>query len=259
MLRVWLASTRASVVREMEFRANFVMGIIRQMLWLGVFIFMTDVIFRNVQTLAGWSQPEALIIIALSRIIEGLMNTLFTANIMELPERVRRGDFDWHLIRPLPTLFYTSFRRTSIENIGNLLGGFGLLLYALHQLTTSVSIINILSLLVLAVSGITIYYAILIIVSTLVFVLDRLEFLWGFNVLLSEPLTVPFDIFPRAPRAVLTYLIPLAFIVFVPAQAITGRLASWHIALSLVFAVVFLMLAHLAWKAGLRRYSSASS
>src|SRR5687768_4065641 len=95
--RVWKASTRASIVREMEFRTNFWAGIIRQILWLLVFVFFIEVIFQNTDQLAGWQRFEVLIVLALSRVIEGTINLLFAQNIMELPETVREGRFDFYL------------------------------------------------------------------------------------------------------------------------------------------------------------------
>jgi ABC-type uncharacterized transport system permease subunit len=42
-------------------------------------------------------------------------------------------------------------------------------------------------------------------------------------------------------------------------QALTGRLALWQVPVAIAIAAIFLTLANLAWRAGLRRYSSASS
>ncbi len=257
--RVWQASTRASLVREMEFRANFIAGLVRQTLWLATFIFMVAVIFQNTDSLAGWSRPDVLTIIALSRIIEAIINSLFAQNIMQLPERVRDGEFDFHLTKPVPAQFYTAFRSTGIDDLGNFIIGFLLLIYAVSQGGIQFSFQGTFFFFVLAAAGIIMYYSLLMITASLVFVLERLEFLWGFHILMSEPLTVPFDIFPRIPRTALTYLLPLAFVVFVPAQALTNRLSLWHVPVAIGMAAVFLLLANLAWRAGLKRYSSASS
>lgn len=257
--KVWKSSTRASLVREMEFRANFIAGLIRQGLWLLIFVFLVKTIFQNTERLAGWEQSEVLTIVALSRILEGIINSLFAHNIMELPELVRQGKFDFHLTKPVPAQFYTAFRRTGIDNIGNLTAGTILLIFSLAANHTPVTLSDALFFILLSVAGIIIYYSLLILAASLVFVLERLEFLWGFHILMSEPLTVPFDIFPRLPRLALTYILPLAFIVFVPAQALTGRLSWWQVPVALLIAAAFLLLANLAWRAGLRRYSSASS
>lgn len=259
MARVWLSSTKASLVREMEFRGNFFAGLVRQLIWVSIFILMVEVMFNNTQSLAGWDRSEVLLLLALSRIIEGLMGSLFIKNLMKLPQLVQEGKFDFHLVKPLPVQFYTAFRSASLDNLANIVAGLVLLIYA-----SAIAQINILSLawlwlIIMSISGMVIYYSLLIIAASLVFVLDRLEFLWGFNILISEPLTVPFDIFPRGARFSLTYLLPLAFIVYVPAQAVTGRLSLFTALVALFAAVIVLFLANLAWSAGLRRYSSASS
>ncbi|MEX1997563.1 MAG: ABC-2 family transporter protein [Candidatus Andersenbacteria bacterium] len=257
--RVWRAGVRVNIIREIAFRANFIFGITRQVLWLATFIFFIEVVFRNTETLAGWNQAEVLVVLALSRLIEGLINTLFSQNIMGLPELVQKGTFDFYLTKPVPAQFYMAFRNFSLYNVGNVVAGIVLLFYAVWHLPQFPSPSSWGLFVVLAACGITIYYSLLIMVSSLVFYLERLEALWGFMVLFSEPLTVPFDVFPRTPRLTLTYLIPIAFVVFVPAQTLTGRLVWWQVPVALIITGIFLTLANLAWRAGLRRYSSASS
>ncbi|MDP3997464.1 MAG: ABC-2 family transporter protein [Candidatus Andersenbacteria bacterium] len=257
--RVWLSGTRASLVREMEFRGNFIAGLIRQLIWVSIFVLMVEVMFSNTNQLAGWDHAEVLLLLALSRIIEGLMNALFINNLMHLPEIVQQGKFDFHLVKPLPVQFYTSLRSANINQTANIVAGVFLLFYASTAAHISLFTVSWLWLGFLAIAGMIIYYSLLIIAASLVFVLERLEFLWGFNMIISEPLTVPFDIFPSGARVSLTYLLPLAFIVYVPAQAVTGRLTGQTIILAFFIAAITLTLANLAWRAGLRRYSSASS
>lgn len=257
--KVWRSSARTSLVREMEFRGNFVIGLIRQILWLGAFIFLIDIIFRNTATLSGWDKNGMMIILALSRLIEGIVGILFADNVMALSSRIQQGTFDFVLTKPLPSQFSAFFTRLSYETIGNTVSGVFLLIYVALQSPGLFTTGNTLLGLMLSALAIVIYYSLLVSIGSIVFYIERLESLWSFNVLFSEPLTVPFDIFPRSARISLTYLLPLAFVVFVPAQALTGRLQLWQIPVAFSIAAIFLTLANLAWRAGLRRYSSASS
>jgi len=256
--RVWRANARASMVREMEFRSNFLLGLIRQFLWVGVFVFLIEVIFQNTESLAGWSKPEVLLILALSRIIEGTIDTFFSRNIAHLPQDVQNGEFDFNLVRPGSAQFYTAFRRFYFHNIGHLISGVIILLYALSQMPAPAPM-SVTAFLILVAVSLTTFYSLLILLASLVFYFDRFETMWSIISLITEPLTVPFDIFPRSVRIPLTYFIPIAFVVFVPAQALTGRLELWQIPAAIGIAALFLLLANLAWRAGLRRYSSASS
>lgn len=258
-LKVWGAIARASFVREMEFRANFFLGLLRQLLWMGTFVFIVQTMFEHTTALVGWSKPQVLTIVALSRLIEGILNTLFTPNIMELPQLVQTGKFDFHLTKPLPTQLYTSLYRFAFYNIGNVLAGFLLLGFAVSQYDHLPSLGSFLLMTALAGTGIIIFYSLIIMAGSMVFFFERLEALWGFLSLFSEPLTVPFDIFPRVPRGIITYILPLAFIVLAPAQALTQKITGPQIALAVMFAVLFFTLSSFAWQAGLKRYTSASS
>lgn len=257
--RVWLAVIRTSLVREMEFRANFFLGILREFLWLGVFVLMIQTVFAQTDSLAGWSKSQMLILLSLSRLIEGLMQTLFINNIAEFPSTVQKGTLDLLLTKPLPSQWQVAFRRITIYNLGNVLAGTILLVYTLITYQTALSVPIVLNTLILGVIGIAIYYSILITTASLSFWLERFQAFWAINHLISEPLTIPFDIFPRAVRIPLTYLLPIAFVVFVPAQALTGRLNLWQVPVAILIAVIFLTIANIVWRAGLRRYSSASS
>lgn len=259
LARFWLASVRASFVREMEFRANFWLGITRNLLWLGIFLLQIEVIFSHTATLAGWTKPDVLTILALSRIIEGIMNTFFGNNIAELPNLVQTGRFDFYLLKPLPAQFNVSFGHFSLYQLGGVMAGFVLLFYASFLRQPFPHLTSWLILIFFASLGLLIYYSLLVLISSLVFFLERMEALWGYITLITEPLTVPFNIFPRPVQSALTYLIPLAFLVFIPAQSLTGTLTVWHAILALLFTIIFLTLANFTWRAGLRRYASASS
>jgi len=54
-------------------------------------------------------------------------------------------------------------------------------------------------------------------------------------------------------------LVPVAFAVTVPAQAVTSRLQWQTFALAVVFAAVLFAFTRWFWRVGLRRYSGASA
>ena len=66
-------------------------------------------------------------------------------------------------------------------------------------------------------------------------------------------------IFPGWLRAVLTFIVPIAFAVTVPAQALTGRLSLDGVLLSLGVAALFLVGSRIFWFVALRHYTGASA
>jgi ABC-2 type transport system permease protein len=69
----------------------------------------------------------------------------------------------------------------------------------------------------------------------------------------------PVGIYPGWLRYSVTFLIPIAFAVTVPAEALTSRLDWQTLALAAGFTVVFFALARWFWRFGLSRYSGASA
>jgi viologen exporter family transport system permease protein len=73
----------------------------------------------------------------------------------------------------------------------------------------------------------------------------------------------PFTILPLAARAVLTYLLPVAFVAYLPAAVLTGRISATGVPAWLAYASpaagpLIYIAARYAWQRALRRYESAS-
>ena len=69
----------------------------------------------------------------------------------------------------------------------------------------------------------------------------------------------PVTIYPGWLRIGLTFLVPIAFAVTVPAEALTSRLTVETLVLALAFAVVLCSVTRWFWRTGLRHYSGASA
>ncbi len=66
-------------------------------------------------------------------------------------------------------------------------------------------------------------------------------------------------IYPRWLRTGLTFLVPVAFAVTVPAEALTSRLTPLTLLGTLGLTLLFVVLARVVWRLGLRNYSGASA
>ena len=69
----------------------------------------------------------------------------------------------------------------------------------------------------------------------------------------------PVNIFPAWVRAVLTFVVPIAFITTVPASVLLGRLGGEFVLFSLGVAAILFTASVLFWRFAVRHYSSASS
>jgi ABC-2 type transport system permease protein len=69
----------------------------------------------------------------------------------------------------------------------------------------------------------------------------------------------PVTAYPSWMRVCLTFVVPVAFAVTVPAEAITGRLTAQTLLGAMGLAALALAVSRTVWLQGLRRYSGASS
>ncbi|MGE5543091.1 MAG: ABC-2 family transporter protein, partial [Bacillota bacterium] len=67
------------------------------------------------------------------------------------------------------------------------------------------------------------------------------------------------SVYPVSLRFLLTWVIPVGFIVTVPAEVLTGARGVTRVGGGLALAMVLLYVATRVFRAGLSRYSSASS
>ena len=69
----------------------------------------------------------------------------------------------------------------------------------------------------------------------------------------------PVSIYPDWLRIGLTFLVPIAFAVTVPAEAFTQRLSAGTLGLAVLVALGLLVVTRVLWRLGIRRYSGASA
>jgi ABC-2 type transport system permease protein len=69
----------------------------------------------------------------------------------------------------------------------------------------------------------------------------------------------PLSLYPGWLSAILTFLVPIVFATTVPAQVLAAKLTWPALAGAWALSAAFAVASRLMWKAGLRRYSGASS
>lgn len=69
----------------------------------------------------------------------------------------------------------------------------------------------------------------------------------------------PVGIYPDWLRYGLTFLIPVAFAVTIPAEALTGRLTPINLIGAIGLTIFFMILARVIWNLGVKHYSGASA
>jgi ABC-2 type transport system permease protein len=109
------------------------------------------------------------------------------------------------------------------------------------------------------VAGLAIIYSFLLVLATLAFWLVRLENILVIFGTMYEAGRWPVGIYPPWLQVGLTLVVPVAFAITIPVEALIGRLEPSTMGLAVGLAFAFLVGSRAFWKFGLRHYTGASA
>lgn len=248
----------SSFARELEFRANFFAKILQNAIWIFFFILLLLVVYRNTDSIAGWSRGDSFILAA-SIFIMTAIGTAFFMSIMEIPQHVRQGTLDFIVTKPIDSQFWVSSRKFNFDKIGTLIAGIVMLIIGVIQAKVHPGFSEWSAFAVLLASSLVIYYSVSLMLMTTGVWLVRVDNLWVLTETMTEVARYPIDIYGMGIKNLLTFVVPMAFIATIPASQLV-RGADWRmVGLGLVWAAVFFGLSRAFWKFAMRHYTSASS
>ncbi len=107
--------------------------------------------------------------------------------------------------------------------------------------------------------GTVIVYSFWVILATLTFWFVKIENILVIFQSMYEAGRWPVGVYPPWLRAALTFLIPIAFAVTVPTEALVGRLTLENLVVATALAATMLIASRLTWRQGVKHYSGASA
>ena len=250
---------RIGALNELQYRANFWLQILQSAIQLGTGLAVLGLVFSQTPALNGWSQPALLAVMGVHILMGGVIGALIQPSMERLRQDIRQGTFDFVLTKPEDVQILSSVREIRIWQAVDVLVGLVVLAIAIAQLQEGVGVVDALAFAVALVVGGLMIYSFWLILTTVAFWIVRIDEIAELFEGVYQSGRWPVTIYPEWLRVSLTFLVPIAFAVTVPAQALTKRLTPETLLLALGFAIVALVVSRAFFRIGLRRYSGASS
>jgi ABC-2 type transport system permease protein len=258
-LRLTWLFFRIGALNELQYRANFWLQLLQSGIQLGTGLAVLGLIFSQTPALNGWTQPELLAVMGVHTLMGGVIGSLIQPSMERLRQDIREGTFDFVLTKPEDIQVLSSVREIRIWQAVDVIVGLVVLAFALAQLQSAIGPAEALAFAVALVLGGLMIYSFWLVVTTVAFWIVRIDEIAELFQGLYQSGRWPVTIYPGWLRASLTFLVPIAFAVTVPAQALTGRLTLDTLALAAVFGIVILVVSRAFFRFGLRHYSGASA
>jgi ABC-2 type transport system permease protein len=220
--------------------------------------------FSHIDTLGGFTLAEVAFLYGTSSTAFGLAD-LALGSMERVGRRIRDGTLDTLLVRPVPILAQVAADRFALRRVGRISQGALLLSWSLARLDIGWTADRVLLVPLMLLSGAVIFGAVFVLGGAFQFwAKDASEvqnsFTYGGATMLQYPPTVFAEELLRG----VTFVLPLAFVNWLPALYILGRpnplgLPGWIGFAAPLVAFGCAALAGLAWRAGLRAYQSTGS
>ncbi|MGZ4762507.1 MAG: ABC transporter permease [Ilumatobacteraceae bacterium] len=259
--RVRLATTffRVGVMNEMQYRVNFFLQLLQSLLTVGTGLIVLAVVFSKTNELGGWSRPQLLAVMGVFTLVGGVIRTFIQPNMERVVNDVREGKLDFALTKPADAQLLVSIRDVRFWQLTDVLVGLVVLTVALVQLRSTMQWHHVAAFIALLLSGLVSIYCFWLMLASASFWLVRINEVQELFDGLFRAGQYPVGIYPGWLRYGLTFIIPLAFAITVPSEAVTGRLAWPSVAVMIGFTTVLLFVSRWFWRRGLRRYGGASA
>ena len=254
---MWIRSALA-------YPTSFVLMLVSNALITATDFIAVLLMFSHIKSFGGFTLGEMALLYGTASMALGLAD-LFTGSIERIGQRIRTGELDVWLIRPVPAFIQAVADNFAVRRLGRPLQAGLVLVIALGTLeldwTLAKGILLVLSLL----TGSIIFASIFVLGAAFQFIsIDSAELANSFTYGGQQLTQYPLSIFGKDIIRAVTFVVPLAFVNYYPVLYLLGKpaplgLPSWIGLLAPAVAVVMVGLTSLAWRGGLRRYRSTGS
>jgi ABC-2 type transport system permease protein len=257
---IYFLFVKNSLMAQMEYRFNFIGNLAMESGYLLVKLSYVVVVYRSGVEINGLSPDEILLFIGTFITLTGVYAGMFMINNFGLRNKIKDGDLDLILTKPVSVQFMATLRTTDLTIFSvDVIAGSIAVAIAWNRLDIPVTLYTLGGYLgFLAISS-TVAYSLFLLPQVLSFwllntssIAEITDSFWDFN-------SMPMDIYSQWIKQIGVFVLPIFVITNFPPMFLLNKMPPLYAAWAAILPVVLLAIVRAAWMKGLRNYSSASS
>ncbi|WP_405060075.1 ABC-2 family transporter protein [Kribbella sp. NBC_01505] len=264
LLRDFRILLRVAWLTELEHKANLFISVIGALAFNAGQLLFIGVLLDAFGSIAGWSPAEIMVLFGI-RIASHSVYAFFFRRVIDVDLVVHTGEFDRYLLRPTSPFLQLLTRRFNLQQFGDVIIAAAILALALPRAPIDWHPLLVVWLVIAIAAGGMLEGGLQLARGALAFRLQNTQSLTGLiDAVFGTYGNFPLQIFGTLGSILFTVALPLAFVAWIPAAMITGRVDSlwfpaWLGWLSPAAGVVCLVASIAFFTRQSRHYSSPGS
>ena len=258
-LRLYQVLVKQFLKVIMQSKVDFLMGLVGFFFIQATGIIFLYLIFEQIPALQGWTLEQLIFIYGFAQIPRGI-DHLLTDNIWLVAWRlVITGDFDRYLLRPMNVFFQVIAEKLQPDALGELLIGSILVIISIKNGVVSITPLHVLLFVVSVFAGSIIYTSIKTFFASFAFWIKRSGVFLQVAYEMSDFAKYPTEIYHKGIQFIITWVIPFAFVAYLPAGYFLGKVNVAVIGIECIIALIFWCIAYAVFHYGIKCYESAGN
>ena len=259
-LRFILLLIKYKFARMMAFRFSFWGAFFADGSLFLIQLLTFETIYSQVDSIGGWGRGQMIIFVGTFSIINALNMLIYFFGVVDIPGKIRRGDLDQYLTKPINPLLRLTFENVNVGSIPLVIMSVLIVCYGVSVSGIQVSFLLGVGYTTLVLLMTLLWYDMEVLFRTIPFLvisvngIQRLE-----EVMIELNFNVPGVLYKGAFKVVFYFVLPYGIMSTVPTQFITNSIGGLGLCISVLTVILFTAFTLWFWRFGLKRYKSASS
>lgn len=217
-------------------------------------------VYSNVETIGSWGRGEMIMYIGTFSLLNAISMTICFFGVNGIPNKVRSGELDLYLSKPISPLFRLTFESISPGSVPLILMSICIIAYGAGRSDIRITVTKTLFYMFWIVIMAILYYEMEVLIrSVSLYIVSMARMGQIEEAGLDLCMKLPGIAFYGGYKVIFYLILPYGIMATLPVQSIIGEmnlpLSLYGIGIVILFAVITCMV----WKQGLRHYNSASS
>ena len=258
-MKLYLNSLALHLKSELEYRINFIISFLSQILIFFTYYFVILALFSKFNNIKGFTLYEVLLCFSIIQ-FGFSFNEVFARGIDKFDKLIIEGGFDRLLLRPKNLILQVLCSDGDFVKVSRLIQSIIVLIIALINLKIEITFMKIICLILMLISSCVIFFGIFLLAASYCFItIQGLEVRNVFTDGGKHMAQYPIGVFKKGFVFFFSFIIPYAFVNYYPLLYFIGKKDNIIYAFSPLVVLLYLIPCFIVFYMGVKKYEGSGS